>query len=157
MTENVGTDVATVTDAEGTREAALTVGEKLANINSGAVGVFTTIQGDDFAAKAQVLAAITDAEPLSEHLGETINLANIVAQAVEVADDQTGELSQAIRVILLDDEGNAYAGLSEGLFRSIQNIVAILGQPHTWPHPYPMKVVEKRSRRGFRFYSIVPA
>lgn len=154
MTENMSTEVTEY--APTTRGDVQSTRDKVSALASGNLGVFTTIQGDDFAAKTQVLAALTDAAPLSDHLGETIDLANIVAQVVEVADEE-GVLNEATRVILVDANGNAFAGLSDGLFRSVQNIISILGHPATWPQPYPMKVVEKRSRRGFKFYTIVPA
>src|SRR5690606_1115300 len=113
----------------------------------------STFSGDDFATKAKVFDAITNPEPISDHLGETIQLANVVAQSVEVADDE-GTLNEAARVILIDADGQAYAGLSDGLLRSIQNLFGILGMPNTWPGPLPVKVTEEKSRKGFKFFTI---
>jgi len=126
---------------------------QLASMGKGDVGVFSTFAGDDFETRVKMLDALTDPAPISEHLGETIKLANVIAQAVEIADDD-GVVNETVRVILVDDEGNSYAALSDGLFRSIQNIFGILGQPHEWPNPLPVKVIEAKSRKGFRFFTI---
>ena len=127
---------------------------QVASMSSGNMGVFSTFKGQDFATKKKVLAAMTDAEPIAGHLGETIKLSNVVAQAVEVANEQTGELNDSVRVILVDDKGKAYVGTSDGLFRSLQNIFGILGEPDSWDESLAVKVVEEKSRKGFRFFTI---
>ncbi len=126
---------------------------EIASMSAGDVGVYSTFKGEDFETRKQVLAALMDPQPIADNLGKTINLANVIAQAVEVADDN-GVLNETVRVILVDDKGTSYAGLSDGLFRSIRNIFGILGEPATWPGPLPVKVTEEKSRKGFRFFTI---
>lgn len=116
--------------------------------------VFTTLTGDDFASKKLTMQAMTNALPVSEHLGKTIKLTNVVCQAVTVADIQTGEETDAVRVILLSEDGKAYAGVSSGLLGSLRDLFAIMGMPETWAEPIPCKVVEKRSRAGRRFMTL---
>lgn len=126
---------------------------ELASMSAGDVGVYSTFKGEDFDTRKKVLAALTDTAPVSDHLGKTIKLANVIAQSVEVADDN-GVLNESVRVVLVDEAGASYAALSDGLFRSIRNIFGILGEPHQWPGPLPVKVVEEKSRKGFRFFTI---
>lgn len=130
-----------------------TVRSELSSMNSGDVGVFSTFNGEDFETRKRVFDALTNPEPISDNLGKTINLANVIAQAVEVA-DESGATNETVRVILVADDGTSYAGLSDGLFRSIRNIFGILGQPDQWPAPLPVKVVEEKSRKGFKFFTI---
>jgi len=156
MTENVSTDVATV-DAELVSGDVATV-TNVAELSAAEAGVFSTFKGEDFATRVKVFAAVTDAEPLSDHIGEVINLANVVAQNVEVHDDNTDSMVKAARVILVDDEGKAYAAISDGLYRSLQNIFAIVGYPESWDGGvFPIVVKEVKSRKGFRFFTVVPA
>jgi len=129
------------------------VRSQLAGMNAGDVGVFSTFKGEDFKTRVAVYQALTDAEPVADHVGETIQLANVVAQAVEVA-DETGAVNETVRVILVDDKGKSYAALSDGLFRSIRNIFGILGEPQQWGQPLPVKVLEEKSRKGFRFFTL---
>lgn len=131
-----------------------TIATQVSNLNDGTVSVFSSIKGDDFATKARVLAATTNAVALNEHLGETILLKDVVVQAIEIADEQTGEQNEAARVILLAEDGTSYSAVSEGIFKALTNMFGILGQPHTWPHALPVQVVEERSRKGFKFFTI---
>jgi len=133
---------------------ALTSREQLTNLASGDNGIVSTFKGDSFADKVSVLKAVTDALPISENLGKPIALRNVVAQIVEIADDKTGITVEAVRVILVDEDGTAYAGVSDGLFKSIQNIFGILGMPDSWPEGLRVAVVEKKSRNGFKFFTI---
>jgi len=131
----------------------MTAASKIDNLNAGALGIFSTFPQTDRAGQVAVYAAITDAEPIGDHLGTLINLANVVAQVVEVA-DADGNLVSATRMILVDADGTAYAGLSEGLYRSLVNIFGLLGNPSTWAEPLPVTVVEAKSRKGYKFYTI---
>jgi hypothetical protein len=79
---------------------------------------------------------------------------HVVAQAVTIVDDRAGVATDAIRAILLDANGSAYAATSDGLMGSLRDVFGIMGQPDTWAEPLPIRVVEKRGRSGFRFYKI---
>lgn len=128
--------------------------EQVENLNNGALTVFSTYKTDDQAGKMQLFVALSDAAPLGEHLNETINLANIVAQVVEVNDENNGT-TEAVRVILIDDEGRAYAGVSGGLFKAIQNMFQVIGLPHTWHGGMiPVRVVREKARSGWYFHTI---
>lgn len=108
--------------------------------------VFSTIKGDSVEARLAVFAAVTASVPLDEHLGKPIKLANMVVQDVEMAqtesdgvtpvvDPSTGEVKTSIvpRTILIDADGVAYHAISKGLFRSVENLVGILGSdPDKW-------------------------
>ncbi len=128
--------------------------EQVENLNNGALTVFSTYQTEDQAGKMQLFVALSDAHPLGEHLNETINLANVVAQVVEVNDEKNGT-TEAVRVILIDDEGRAYAGVSGGLFKAIQNMFQIIGLPHQWENGViPVRVVREKARSGWYFHTI---
>lgn len=121
---------------------------------SGAVQVFSTVQGDDFDAKKRTLAAITDSEPLADHLREKIDLVDFVVQVVQMADDN-GEVSDQPRVILIDKTGKAYHAISSGILRSLQNYTGLLGMPNAWPEGgVAVMADEQRGRSGFRFMTL---
>ena len=125
---------------------------------TGGVGrLFTTIQGEDFSAKLALNNAIADAEPIDKHLDKWINLKDIVIQDVEFTDEDesTGEMTttQGIMVVLVDDQGKAYRAFSNGVFRDLQRLLNILGDPNTWPDPVSVKVVQTVSGKN-RFYNL---
>ena len=125
---------------------------------TGGVGrLFTTIKGEDFSAKLALNNAIADAEPIDKHLDKWINLKDIVIQDVEFTDEDesTGEVTttQGIMVVLVDDQGKAYRAFSNGVFRDLQRLLNILGDPNTWPDPVSVKVVQSVSGKN-RFYNL---
>jgi hypothetical protein len=127
--------------------------DKLAMLSSGS-GIVSTIKGTDLAARKATLNAVTNATPVADKLGDTINLTHCVFQAVTVVDDKTGEANDTVRTILLDADGSAYAAVSDGILGSLRDVFGIMGQPDTWPEALPVKVVEKRGRSGYRFMKI---
>ena len=125
---------------------------------TGGVGrLFTTIKGEDFSAKLALNNAIADAEPIDKHLDKWINLKDIVIQDVEFTDEDesTGEVTTTpgIMVVLVDDQGKAYRAFSNGVFRDLQRLLNILGDPNTWPYPVSVKVVQTVSGKN-RFYNL---
>lgn len=114
-------------------------------LTSGAPTVFSTIKGDDVASKLALFEATTDSLPLIENLNKPIKLANLVVQVIDIndtdangnpiVDEQTGEVkfSTVPRTILVAEDGTAYHAISQGVFKSVQNITGILGtDPAKW-------------------------
>lgn len=130
------------------------VNASIDSLSSGKANVYSSFTGDDFATKVAVLNAVTNSTPIADNLGKTIKLANVVVQSVEMENEQTGELANQPRVILIDDKGAAFHAISGGILKSVENLFGILGHPSTWPGPVSVQIVEEKSRRGFRFYTI---
>ena len=106
--------------------------------------------------KIKLYAALQNAEKLDEHLNEPLDMVNAVAQSVQVTDDQTGEVSNTVRVIIVTADNKAYAATSPTLAAGLNTMFSIFGTPNVWTEPLTIKVVERRSRRGFKFFSIEP-
>lgn len=106
--------------------------------------------------KVKLYSALQNAEKLDEHLNEPLEMVNAVAQAVQVTDDQTGDVSTTVRVIIVTADGKAYAATSPTLAAGLNTMFGIFGTPNNWTEPLSIKVVERRSRRGFKFFSIEP-
>ena len=106
--------------------------------------------------KIKLYSALQNAEKLDEHLNEPMDMVNAVAQSVQVTDDQTGEISNTVRVIITTADNKAYAATSPTLAAGLNTMFGIFGTPNTWTEPLCIKVIERRSRRGFKFFSIEP-
>lgn len=130
-----------------------TIDNAIETLNAGGVSVYSSLVGDDFETKTQLLSATTNSVPISENLGKTINLKNVVVQGIEMTNEDSGEIQQVPRVILLDDKGTAYHAISKPVFNAVKNFIGILGQPSTWPKPVPVKVVQEGT--GNRKYFVL--
>jgi hypothetical protein len=112
--------------------------------------LFSSIQGNDRETAIKVYNAINGAEnSLSDHLGEVIEITDMVAHPIELEDDQTKETIQAMRVVLLTAEGIGYHSVSGGVVSSLQKIIGIVGQA-PWGPALKVVPVEVKTRKGFK-------
>lgn len=108
----------------------------------------TTMDG-----KMALYNAMQTADKVDDHLNEPLHVTNVLAQAIEVANQETGEINPSTRVVIHAEEGD-FAASSPTLAHAFGNLFAIFGTPDKWNHPLVIKVVEKKSRRGFKFFDL---
>lgn len=113
--------------------------------------LFSTIQVTDRASKIKLYNAISDSEnALDDHKGEVLEITDMVAHPIELEDEVTKEMVQAMRVVLLDKKGTGYHAVSSGVVSSMQRIIAIVGQGPWTDEPLQIVPVEKKTRKGFK-------
>lgn len=100
----------------------------------------STIAANTFEERVNVLNTLGAATPIKENLNKVIQLANIIVQPVEMADQETGVLGEVPRVTLVDVKGNGYYGTSAPLYRALMDILFIMGEPAEWATPLPVKI-----------------
>lgn len=108
----------------------------------------TTMDG-----KMALYSAMQTADKVDEHLNEPLHVINVLAQAIEVANQETGEINSSTRVVIHAEEGD-FSAASPTLAHSFGNLFAIFGTPDTWNQPLALRVVEKKSRRGYKFFDL---
>ena len=150
------TDIAGVELSTDVVRSAGDVRKAISDIQSGEVGIFSSLPADTFADKKVVLSHVTNSVSITEAdlLGKPFKLAHFILQPVVMTDEKTQELSEVARVILVTDKGDAIHAMSGGLLKSLTNLTGLLGHPATWPEPLDVEVVERRSRNGYRFMTL---
>lgn len=103
--------------------------------------------------KMALYSTMQTSDKVDEHLNEPLHVTNVLAQAIEVANQETGEIKPSVRVVIHAEEGD-FAAASPTLAHSFGNLFAIFGTPDTWTAPLVLKVVEKKSRRGYKFFDL---
>lgn len=99
--------------------------------------------------KAAIFNAVNSPEKrIADCIGETIYLKDIIAHPIKLVDENTGELMEAMRMVLISDKGVSYEAVSSGLVNAVQRILQIFGQPSTWEKPIPVKPIQKSTRNG---------
>ena len=99
-------------------------------------------------AKVAIYNAVQNAdEQLSEHVNEVLEIVDIVAHPIQLPDERTGEVINAIRTVLIDKNGTGYQAVSNGICQALSKIIAIIGQPH-WDEPVKMKPVLRKSKNS---------
>jgi len=110
--------------------------------------------------KAKIAASMSDAdynlmEYFDKNNGASINMIGVMVQTVNLTDDETGEVTNAYRTVIFDDEGRPFAAVSEGVIGSLQNIFALYGFPSP-DNPVKVAARRKRTRRGYNVTNLVP-
>lgn len=118
--------------------------------------VFTSIVDDGtLESKAIVFNAMNNTDyALRDYVGKVIEITNFVAHKIELTDERTGEVSNATRCVFIDKDGKTYGTVSSGINQSMVKLFGTVGFPNTWDKPLPIKVMEKKGRKGFRFLTI---
>ena len=133
------------------------VSEQLNLITDSSAAFRATFKTDTEQGQDMAFAALSDSEPLAEHLGEVIELVHFIGQPVTVTQEATGELLDTVRIILIDANGRNYSALSDQLLKSITTMCSVYGAPATWTKPKPIVITEQRSNKGRRFFAARPA
>lgn len=92
---------------------------------------------------------------VDQHLDHPFNLVNWVAKKIAIPDDQTGVESPAVRVTLLDNEGDTISFVSVGIAASLDLIRTLRGDGPYEP-PIPVTFRRVKTRRGFSTIKMRP-
>lgn len=76
---------------------------------------------------------------LADKINHVIEIKDIYCEMVECQNKETGELTQAPRLILINDK-ESYVAVSLGIFSSIKKIFSLLGTPSEWTEPIKVRV-----------------
>ena len=116
---------------------------------------FCTMQAVDKKAKATLFNATGNPEKISSMIGKTLDLLHFYVEVIQVVSEQTGELCNVPRVVLIDKSGKGYQAVSIGMYNAIKRIVSMYGLPETWEEPLTVEVQQIETKNGRTFNLIV--
>jgi len=109
---------------------------------------YCSVQGGDRATKAKVYNAMNNPEhKVGDMINKVINVKDVLVEMIELPNEETGEIAQCPRVVLIDDGGEAYQAVSTGIFNAVKNAIQIFGQP-TWDEPLPCLIKQVSVKNG---------
>ena len=109
---------------------------------------FCSIKEDSLEAKKLVYNASNNpTHKIDDYINKEIALKDVFVEIIELANENTGELEQAPRIVLIDDKGESYQCVSNGIFGSLKKLMAIFGEP-TWEAPIHVVVKQVKVKRG---------
>lgn len=101
---------------------------------------YCSIVAESFDDKAKIFNAMSSPdERLRNHINEVIKIRDVYCEIVTCMNKDTGETSEAPRVVLIDTEGKSYQCVSTGIFNSLKRLFTVFGMP-TWEKGVPCKV-----------------
>lgn len=110
------------------------------DLSADSPSIFCSVQGGDRAAKAMVFNAMNNpTHRVADLINQTINVKDVLAEQIELEDEDTHEAVSAFRVVLIDDKGESYQAVSTGVYNAVKKLIAVFGAP-TWDDPIPVMV-----------------
>lgn len=93
---------------------------------------------------------------LGDFINTTINVKDVYVEVVNCTNQETGDISQCPRVVLIDENGEGYQCVSLGIFSALKKLFQIYGTP-TWSKPIPLlvKQITKGERKLLTFDVVV--
>lgn len=136
--------------------ADLASAQEIENLMNPSAAFFCSIPNDGSRRSAIAIynAVNSKGESLDDHKGEVLEIVNVAAHPVSLVDENTGEVVQAMRTVLIDKNGKNFDAVSQGVVSSLQKIFAIVGQPPYNDEPLKIKVVEQKTRKGYKTNTI---
>ena len=117
----------------------------------------TNFKGDGIE-KWKFISKVTQEEgiPAIKSKGEIIAVVYWYIHEVEVTNERSQRSVKAIRTVLVDDKGNAFTFVSDGIYQSLRTMIYAMGEG---PYDPPLYVVvrEGESKGRRRFYYLEPA
>ena len=118
------------------------------DLSENSTSTYCSIQGGDRKTKAKVYNAANNPEhKVADCINQVINVKDVLVEIIELPNEDTGELTQAPRVVLIDDKGEAYQAVSQGIYNAVKNAIQIFGAP-TWDEPLPCEIKQVSVGRG---------
>lgn len=108
------------------------------------------------AGKSLLMGALEgDSELLDKHIGQVIEVRDLVLHTREVVDDD--EVKIALRGVLVLADGTCIGTWSSGALRCLREIMdpTMYGRP-TWNPPLRLRVIQRGLANGMRTYRLIP-
>jgi len=118
-----------------------------------AADMFSTLPKEKRALVVRLMQGAAAA--LDTVIGKKIQVSDVIAHRINIVDTATGEVKEAVRIVLISPEGDAYQAVSDGVKQSLRTIASIYGKP-PWKPALTVEVQQIKTRRGFRTYVLNP-
>lgn len=83
---------------------------------------------------------------LKDMINTPLYITNIYMEKIELTNEETGEVTENVRTVLIDQEGASFQCVSVGVFQAVKRLIAVFGPPAVWQKP--MKLVPKLISSG---------
>lgn len=130
----------------------LSIQEQADTIAENGSGVWVPFSPETREDKATLYNALTSTGvKLSEYVGDTLSIANMVIQGCHFTDEETGKVEPGSRLILVGPEGQIYKSTSRGMIRAAVQLVEMFGTPDQWGGPLTITIERVQLRKGYTY------
>jgi len=129
-------------------------GSMLEEMSGAAAKFFTTLPQETPLDKAKLMNCLQAPDfKTDEIIGKTFMLKNFIAQNITMVNEETGEITDATRLVLISEKGKSVVAVSKGLFNSVKMLIQIFGLPGNggWKESIPVMLAQLTVKKGRTF------
>lgn len=116
---------------------------------------YCTMQAEDNKARVTLFNACTNPMKISDMINKRIEVLHIYAEIIQVVSEQTGEMVNVPRVILIDKQGKGYQAVSIGIYNAVKRMIALFGNPSQWDKPHTVEVQNVSLANGQHTFNLI--
>lgn len=106
------------------------------------------ISPNDRKSAAKVFDALNNPTyQVADYINKSIEVSNVLLEVAEIVNEDTGEVTRAPRVVLIDAQGNSYQAVSIGMFNAVKNAFRCFG-PAPWEPALVFDIKQKPVKNG---------
>lgn len=91
-----------------------------------------------------------DVTSMKDATNQVIDIQDVVVRPYDTVDEETGEISQGVTVVIIDQDGKAFATSSKSVYFKLKSIFGTFGYPHyEADESVKVKVVKKRATNEY--------
>lgn len=127
--------------------------DMVAELLDGGMSAYSSLVDDGSReSKIDIYNAISNPdEKIADHINEVLEIVDVVAHPLTLVDEETGEVVEATRTVLIDKNNKCYEAVSGGIVSALSRIFQFVGRPDggAWhSNPVKMKIVQVKTRNG---------
>ena len=118
-------------------------------------GAYCSMHALNNKARVTLFNACTNPKKISDMINKRIKVMHIYIEIIQVLSEQSGEMVNAPRVILIDEQGNGYQAVSNGIYNAVKRMYALFGDPGDWDAPHTVEVQHVSLKDGQHTFNLL--
>lgn len=109
-------------------------------MSAGGSANYSSLKAGTLKEKAALFNAMSNPNhKVGDYINKSIRVKDVYVEIIELTDEDTGEVTNAPRIVLIDTDGDSYQAVSKGIFSALSRAIQVFGEP-TWDDGIPVIV-----------------
>lgn len=109
-------------------------------MSAGGSANYSSLKAGTLKEKAALFNAMSNPNhKVGDYINKSIRVKDVFVEVIELTDEDTGEVTNAPRIVLIDTDGDSYQAVSKGIFSALSRAIQVFGEP-TWDDGLPITI-----------------
>ena len=105
-------------------------------------------------AMVNLLSDDSEAQPLKEHIGHQIEIADVIFQPYDKVNEDNGEIEYGVVTYLIDQDGIAFVTSSKSVYHTLKKFFVVFGEPHYNKDEALIVQIVQKDGRQFKYVDL---